>query len=181
MFPSLHLRILPTPTYNACAHTNGGKQGKHLRTAVRRNRASPRLPFHALGAFILMSKWNEIYLWFDFICWSSDVHSCARHQEKKHGTFGQHLICQEIPLAMMCGWEKMRSRCSGCLDQSCRCAFILLMCPDGDPSGMVNVCRVPGFLLCMFMPSSLWVRVCIYETRHSYISYVAVTVQNEGF
>lgn len=34
---------------------------------------------------------------------------CITTREKqKHGTFGQHLICQEIPRAVVCGWENTR-------------------------------------------------------------------------
>lgn len=57
----------------------------------------------------------------------------------------------------------------------------LLTCPDGDPSGIVNMFHMPGFLLCMYMPWSHLVHVFIYETQHSNISYVAVTIKNEEF
>lgn len=72
----------------------------------------------------------------------------------------------------------MRSRCMGCPSPGMQMCFIHA-CPDADPSGIINVSQLPGFLLCVYASRCHIFCVLTYEPRHSYISHVAVTIKNE--
>lgn len=170
MFPSLHLCTLLPPYTHVHMHTvvtswgPSEKWASHIFPLIFLARSSlcPSEIEYTFGLIPSVDLLAFIYI--------------PDNKKRKHGTFGQHLICQEIPLAMMGGWREdsiQMLRLPRPVLQMC----ILLTCPDGDPSGIVNVSRVPG----MCMPSSHLVHVCIYETRHSYISYVAVNIKNEEF